>query len=374
MFGRQLIGYAQNVDAEVQHAADQPTAQDEGQHNWRSWFGKKGDETVAEDASDNAETAGSAEKAEGAGDAGDAGAAKDAPQATDDPLLFEGPPVDDGPLLDGQAPAEQADPGSAAAGGQPDLIDPKSRRHLRAKPISLPLVSKPLINPKLTSDPRLRIWILRIGICLVAFTAVTIWKGWRYGLTAAVVCAAIDTLFRSRTTGITPTSVRVTSAQKATARKLKVLQAAGYMTLNTRRLPGSSSVVDHIVVGPSGIFTVDSQRFDTRLPLRAKGGVLYHGPVSMEPKLDHAKFEADKAAELIGAELGQRVRVRPAMVIYGPNIPWIIMRVKGVDTFDGGHVGAYFRRQSKATIGHHLDNAQIALVFSAAAHALPDLD
>jgi hypothetical protein len=357
MVGRSFIGYAQNVDAEVEPAvgqpADQPTAQGEDQHNWRSWFGRN---RVEEDTADTQDDLVAV------------------PEPDEDPLLYEGPAVDDGQSLDGEFPARPADPGTAAAGGRPELINPARRRQLRAKPTSLPLVIRPLINPRLTADPRLRIWLIRIGICLVAFSAVTIWKDWRYGLTAAVLCAAIDTLFRSRTTGITPTSVRVTSAQRATARKLKVLQAAGYMALNTRRLPGTSSVVDHVVIGPSGIFTLDSQRFDTRLPLRAKGGVLYHGPVSVDAKFDHAKFEAQKVAELIGAELGQRVRVRPAMVIYGPKIPWVIMRIKGVDTFDGSHVGAYFRRQSRATIGHHLDNAQIALVFSAAAHALPDLN
>ena len=315
-----------------QQTAEQQTAEQQtAEHGWRSWFGKN----RGEDATSG------------------------------DSLTYEGPPVDDEVKLDGDA----ADPGSAAAGGQPDLIDPSKRRQL-----ALPLVSRPLINPRLTSDPRLRIWLIRIGVCLIAFAAVTMWKNWRYGLTAVVIVAAIDTLFRSRTTGITPTAVRVTAAQKATARRLKVLQAAGYMTLNTRKLPGTKSVVDHVVVGPSGIFTLDSQRFDTRLPLRAKGGVLYHGPVSQDAKFEHAKYEADKVAELIGAELGQRVRVRPVMVVYGPSIPWIIMRIKGVDTLDGSHVGAYFRRQSKATIGHHLDNAQVALVFSAAAHALPPLD
>jgi hypothetical protein len=355
------------VDAEVQ-PADQPTAPGEEQPSWRSWFGKnKGEITTG----DSGATVG------GTADATSGAAADDSyssPSAADDPFMYDGPAVDDGQLLDGDGPAVQPDPGSAAAGGQPELIDPRRRRRRQAKPIALPLVTKPLVNPKLTSDPRLRIWVIRIGVCVVAFVAVTLWKDWRYGLTAVVICAAIDTLFRSRTTGITPTSVTVTTAQKATARKLKMLQAAGYMTLNTRRLPGTTSIVDHVVVGPSGIFTLDSQRFDTRLPLRAKGGVLYHGPVSMDAKFEHAKFEADKVAELIGSELGQRVRVRPAMVIYGPSIPWIIMRFKGVDTFDGGHVSAYFRRQSKATIGHHLDSGQIGLVFSAAAHALPPLD
>jgi hypothetical protein len=340
MFGQRLIGYAHIVDAEVQDTSDQPTTQNGKQPNWRSWFGKGT-----------------------SGPNPDGGADPGTDFGTDE-------------LVDDRAVADEpAIIGTAAAGGDPDLIDPSRRRRRRDRQAAgLPLVTRPLINPRLTADPRLRVWIVRTAVCLVAFIAVTIWKDWRYGVTALVIYAVLDTLFRSKTMGITPSSVRVTAAQRSTARRLKLLQAAGYMSLNTRRIPDTKTVIDHIVVGPSGIFALDSQRLDTRLPITAKGGMLYHGPVSQESKLDHAQFEADQAATLIGAELGQRVRVRPAMIIYGPKLPWVIMRLKGVDVFDGGHISNYFRRQSKATIGHHLDNAQVALVFAAAAHALPDLD
>ena len=90
--------------------------------------------------------------------------------------------------------------------------------------------------------------------------------------------------------------------------------------------------------------------------------------------MDHAQMEAKQAAKLIAAEVGQRVRVRPAIVMYGPNIPWVIMKFKGVDVFDGSRVGTYFRRQSKATAAHRLTTGQIAMVFAAAARALPPLN
>jgi hypothetical protein len=381
MFGKPLIGYAQHVDAEVQDAANQPTAQGEDQHSWHSWFRKDNARKTADDQA--------REEPDLDADQSDDESSADTPPLPQtalpqtalpeaSPRQDAGSPLDpnDGTVLNDEALLEggmPVDPGSAAAGGQPDLIDPGRRRALRRPPTTVPLVSRPLINPRLAKDPRLRVWISRTLICASAFIAVTIWKDWRYGVTAAVICAAVDTLFRSRTTGITPTSVRVTAAQHSTARRLRWLRTAGYMTLNTRRLPGSSSVIDHIVVGPSGIYTIDSQLMDKRLNIKAKGGMLYHGPVSQETKLDHATLEAGRAAALISAELGQRVRVRPAMVIHGPSIPWVIMRFKGVDVFDGQHVGAYFKRQSKATAGHHLDSAQVALVFAAAAHALPAL-
>ena len=204
------------------------------------------------------------------------------------------------------------------------------------------------------------------------FIGFTIGLSWRIGLTAAVIYFALDMFFRSRTTAaIVPTSVRVTSAQRYTPAAGKVLQSAGYLSLHARTIPGTKHVVDHLVVGPAGVFTLDSQRMDKRLQLRAVGGMLYYGKESMESRLDHAQHEAGHAAKLIGAELGQRIRVRPGMVLYGPSISWVVMTVKSVDVFEGSRIGSYFRKQSKTTRGHHLDAKQIAMVYAAAERALP---
>jgi hypothetical protein len=208
-------------------------------------------------------------------------------------------------------------------------------------------------------------------VAAVVYAGFMIWHGWRVGLTAAVVFIAADTVYRSKTMSTVPAAARVTAAQRSTSRRLKVLQPAGYLALNARSIPGTRSVIDHVVVGPAGIFTIDSQRLDRRLPLHAIGGMLYHGPRSMENRLDHAQEEARQAASLVTAELGYKVMPRPAMVIYGPSIPWVIMTLKGVDVFDGSRVGTYFRRQSKATRKQHLDSGQIEEIYEAAARALP---
>lgn len=330
MFGNPGIRYALYVDAEVENAADQSTTTDDDQQSWRSWFGKG----IAHIAADG-----------------------DTDEPDDDELAADSETKT-------ASEAEKDRPGR-----------PRRRRRPRSpgRQISFPLTSRPLINPRMRADPRWRVWTTRAVICLLVFIAVTMWKGWRFGLTAAIIYACADTIYRSKTTGITPSSVRVTSAQRSTARRLRVLQTAGYMALHARTIPGTETVIDHVVVGPAGIFTVDSQRMDKRLPVRAIGGMLFHGPVPQEEKLEHVKFEAERAAALIADELGRRVRVRPAMVVYGPSVPWVIMRIKGVDVFDGRHVGAYFRKASKATAGRHFDSAQVALVFAAAAHALPGL-
>jgi len=239
----------------------------------------------------------------------------------------------------------------------------------------VPLISRrPQVNPRLRADPRLRVWVTRIVIMLVLFAGFTLWRDWRYGVTAAIIYAAADLVYRSKTTAPVPPAARVTSAQRYTRRRLKVLQPAGYLALHARKIPGTNHVIDHVVVGPAGVFTLDSQRLDRRLPLRAIGGMLYHGRTSMEGRLDHAKDESRLTAKLLAGELGRKVRVKPVMVMYGPSISWVIIQVKGVDVFDGSRIGTYFRRQSKLTAQYKLTSGQIAMVFAAAARALPPVN
>ena len=228
-------------------------------------------------------------------------------------------------------PPADSRPGMEPAGGE---NGPASRQQFAG-----PVVSRPLVSPRLRTDPRLRVWITRAMLALALFTGVTIWQGlhgWRWGLTAAVVYAAADTIFRSKTAVVVPASVRITSAQRFTRRRLKLVRLAGYHAMHARTIPGTKHVIDHVVVGPAGVFTFDSQRLDRRLPLRMRDGMLYHGRASMERRLDHARLEAGHAKRLIENELGQPVQVRAAMVVYGPNTSWMIMRVKGVDVFEIG--------------------------------------
>ena len=133
---------------------------------------------------------------------------------------------------------------------------------------------------------------------------------------------------------------------------------AGYRTLHSRAVPGSNCIIDHLVIGPAGVFAVDSERWDRRLPVRAtQDGQLFHGPYSQTGRLKHAQLEAGEAARLISADLGRTVRVRPAMVIYGPTVPWTVARISGVDVFSGRRLRRYLRAQARASRAQRLDAA-----------------
>jgi hypothetical protein len=224
----------------------------------------------------------------------------------------------------------------------------------------------------ISANPRLPIWERRIAIALVAGIAVTFIFDWRIGLTVAVVAAIIDTIYRSQTTAAMPPARRG-APQRKTERKLEKLAGAGYLTLNERAIPGSEAIIDHLVVGPTGVYAIDSERWDKRLPVRVLGGrQLFHGPFSRKERLAEARWEAARAAELIGDALGQQVDVRPSIAIYGPKIPWAVMTVRDVDVFRARHIRKYLRRSIKAGRGRHLNAADAERIYAAAARVLPE--
>ena len=219
----------------------------------------------------------------------------------------------------------------------------------------------------LAGDPRLPLWIGRAVMAAAAGIAVMVWHGWRLGVTAAAFVAIADTICRSKIA-----AVHVTTAQRRTRRRLFLLRPAGYVVLNRRAIPGSDSVIDHLVIGPAGVFALDSERWDRRLPVRqVPAGLLYHGPFSQEHRLDDAARESAQAADHLSQALDAEISVRPAVAIYGPRIPWAVASLDGVDVFGGRRVRRYFRRQTKASRGARLDAGQIEGIRAAAARALP---
>lgn len=239
-----------------------------------------------------------------------------------------------------------------------------------------------LVLGGITGDPRLPLWILRAVLAGAAAAGFTIWLGWRLGLTIAVIVVVLDTLYRSRTTSVIPADVRVTFAQRRTRRRLRVLRNSGYLSLHQRAIPGTQSVIDHLVIGPGGVFAVDSELWDRRLPIRSfraaksakpgQSGMLYHGPYSQKERLGHARWEAEHASALLSEDLGRGIETQPAMVIYGPTVPWVVATMDGVDVLSGGRIRMYFARRTRMIPrAERMDRDQVAEIYAAADGLLP---
>lgn len=58
------------------------------------------------------------------------------------------------------------------------------------------------------------------------------------------------------------------------ARRLDALTEQGAKVLHDRRIPGSRANIDHLVIGPAGVFVIDAKRYSGRPQRRVEGGIL----------------------------------------------------------------------------------------------------
>ncbi|MEU6714278.1 nuclease-related domain-containing protein [Nonomuraea sp. NPDC046802] len=206
--------------------------------------------------------------------------------------------------------------------------------------------------------------ILAVAVGLVVGFLV---RDWRIGVTAAVIAAVAEAVYRARHHSSVPAWRRTSVAERRTEAQLRKLERNGYRTLHARAIPGSEAQIDHLVVGPTGVYAVDSEKWDKRLPVRVQmGKKLFHGPFDMKPRLTEAKWEASQASELITKSFGREVSVVPSLAIYGPPVPWKIMTIRGVDVYQGDRARKWITKRERA-----LTDGEIDRIFDIAAEVLP---
>jgi hypothetical protein len=220
----------------------------------------------------------------------------------------------------------------------------------------------------LSGNPRMRAWRRRVIVAIIAGVAFgLLLHDWKWGLTFAVLAAIADTIIRSRTVFNGPAGVRLTRSQKNTLRQLGSLERKGYRSLHLLRIPGTEDQIDHLVIGPVGVFAIDSEDWDKRMPVRTSSHrQLWQGPHNMKDRLEHAHWEADQAAELLSAELGSPVTVRATMAVYGPKIMWEVAEIRDVDVFSGPKLRKYLRRRAKRRDAHLLSASEVERIDKAA--------
>ncbi|HEX2315815.1 MAG TPA: nuclease-related domain-containing protein [Thermomonospora sp.] len=232
---------------------------------------------------------------------------------------------------------------------------------------------KPSLAPgDLLADPRVRRWAPRVGVALLVGLLVTPVFGLRGGLGLAALLLVADAWRRSRRSSSVVAWQKSSAAERRTERQLRSLAKNGYRILHARAVPRddegvSDGKIDHLVVGPSGVYAIDSEKWDRRLPVRTLSHrKLFHGPFNKKDRLDEARWEAKQASKMLTQQVGFEVPVQPSVAIYGPSIPWKVMRVRDVDVYAGNRARAYLRRRPKI-----LTETDVQRIYQAAEAALP---
>ncbi|WP_433335277.1 nuclease-related domain-containing protein [Spirillospora sp. CA-294931] len=224
----------------------------------------------------------------------------------------------------------------------------------------------------LLNDPKIRRWAQRVGVAVALGIAFAVVFDFRIGVTVAVAAVVFDTVRRSRKSTSVQAWQKSSAAERRTERQLRALEKAGYRVLHARAVPRddegvSDGRIDHLVIGPSGVYAIDSEKWDKRLPVRTLSHrKLFHGPFNKKDRLDEARWEADQASKIIAGKVGFDVPVQPSVAIYGPSIPWKVMRVRDVDVYSGNRARGYLRRRPKI-----LTETDVHNIYTAAENALP---
>jgi hypothetical protein len=111
---------------------------------------------------------------------------------------------------------------------------------------------------------------------------------------------------------------RGAAGERRTARLLGPLERQGWAVLHDLALPSSQANLDHLVIGPGGVFVVDSKQYRGRLQLDPSGR-LWHGRHPLTPTLRTVEFEADQAARV----LADPQVVMPIVAVHGAQVPWV---------------------------------------------------
>jgi hypothetical protein len=134
--------------------------------------------------------------------------------------------------------------------------------------------------------------------------------------------------------------------ERHTARLLGPLERHGWVILHDLAVPGSRANLDHLVIGPGGVFVIDSKQYRGRLQLDSAGR-LWHGRYPLAPTLRAVNFEADRAAQIL---TDPDVVVRPIMAVHGAQVPWGTVLVNGVPVMPAKRLPSMLR-QLPAVLG-----------------------
>ena len=113
------------------------------------------------------------------------------------------------------------------------------------------------------------------------------------------------------------------AGERRTARMLGGLP--GWVVLHDRAIPGSRANLDHLLIGPAGVFYADSKNWTSkRSQLRVQGGELWYGRYSQTRALQTVRWEADQASRALG------VPVEALVVVHGAAVPGGSVMLEGV--------------------------------------------
>jgi hypothetical protein len=107
---------------------------------------------------------------------------------------------------------------------------------------------------------------------------------------------------------------RGAAGERRTARLLERLTGDGYVVFHDLAMPGNSSAnVDHLVIGPSGVFVIDSKQW-TGSVHQGADGLTWHNHYPLDRTLETVRWEARAISRVLGTRAAALLCVHGAHV------------------------------------------------------------
>jgi hypothetical protein len=120
------------------------------------------------------------------------------------------------------------------------------------------------------------------------------------GLCGLAVAALVGWRLRFRPSEQARTWQRGAHGERRTARLLDRLTRDSYVVFHDLAVPGKTSVnVDHLAIGPTGVFVIDSKQWTGNVHQSADG-LTWHNHYRLDRTLETVRWEADTISRILG--------------------------------------------------------------------------
>jgi hypothetical protein len=133
------------------------------------------------------------------------------------------------------------------------------------------------------------------------------------GLVGLVAAALVGWRLRFRPSEQARTWQRGAQGERRTARLLDRLTRDGFVVFHDLAVPGSPANVDHLVIGPTGLFVIDSKQW-TGTVHQGSDGLVWHNHYRLDRTLETVRWEAETLGRLLGTRTAAVVCVHGAHV------------------------------------------------------------
>jgi hypothetical protein len=145
----------------------------------------------------------------------------------------------------------------------------------------------------------------------------------RAGLASVAVAALVGWRLRFRPSSQARAWQRGAASERQTARLLSRLGRDGYVVFHDLAMPNSPANLDHLVLGPSGVFVIDSKQWTGHVHQSADG-LVWHDHYRLDRTLATVRWQAEALGRLLG------VPVAPLVCVHGAHIQGGGLHAQGV--------------------------------------------